>query len=66
MPLVLRNVSVLVRLLTEAAMFHKSSQGKYWIFGGEDDLEQKRYQANQKSRKKILESGKVRWDVTYK
>nr|ACQ58676.1 Cyclin-H [Anoplopoma fimbria] len=39
-------------------MFHNSSQGKYWIFLNEDDVEQKRYKANQKSRNKILESGK--------
>ncbi|KAM6944609.1 cyclin-H isoform 1-T1 [Lycodopsis pacificus] len=39
-------------------MFHKSSQGKYWIFASEDDVEQKRYKANQNFRNKMLEGGK--------
>ncbi|XP_042343512.1 cyclin-H [Plectropomus leopardus] len=39
-------------------MFHNSSQGKYWIFKSEDEVEQKRYKANHKFRNKILESGK--------
>ncbi|XP_031164645.1 cyclin-H [Sander lucioperca] len=39
-------------------MFHNSSQGKYWIFKSDNEVEQKRYKANQKFRNKILESGK--------
>ncbi|XP_029295155.1 cyclin-H isoform X2 [Cottoperca gobio] len=39
-------------------MFHNSSQGKFWIFKSEDEVEQKRYKANQKVRNKIIESGK--------
>ncbi|KAL7392109.1 hypothetical protein ABVT39_019571 [Epinephelus coioides] len=39
-------------------MFHNSSQGKYWTFKSEDEVEQLRYKANQKFRNKILESGK--------
>ncbi|KAM9823234.1 cyclin-H [Syngnathus typhle] len=39
-------------------MFHNSSQRKYWTFNNEDELEQLRYEANQKFRKKIKESGK--------
>lgn len=39
-------------------MFHNSSQMKYWIFKREDEVEQMRYNANQKFRKKIIESGK--------
>ncbi|XP_018524821.1 cyclin-H isoform X1 [Lates calcarifer] len=40
------------------AMFHNSSQRKYWIFKKEDELEHMRCKANQKFRNKILESGK--------
>ncbi|KAL3063083.1 hypothetical protein OYC64_002798 [Pagothenia borchgrevinki] len=39
-------------------MFHNSSQGKYWIWKNEDEIEQKRCKANLKFRNKILESGK--------
>ncbi|KAA8592922.1 cyclin-H [Etheostoma spectabile] len=39
-------------------MFHNSSQGKFWIFKSDNDVEQKRYKANQKFRNKMLESGK--------
>nr|XP_046242941.1 cyclin-H [Scatophagus argus]XP_046242942.1 cyclin-H [Scatophagus argus] len=39
-------------------MFHNSSHRKYWIFKSEDEIEHMRYKANQKFRKKTLESGK--------
>uniref|UniRef100_A0A1A8NMT6 Cyclin-H n=3 Tax=Nothobranchius TaxID=28779 RepID=A0A1A8NMT6_9TELE len=39
-------------------MFHNSSQRKFWIFKGEDELEQKRCNANGKFRKKAIETGK--------
>ncbi|XP_053182035.1 cyclin-H [Scomber japonicus] len=39
-------------------MFHNSSQRKHWTFNGEEELEQNRYEANQKFRKKAAESGK--------
>ncbi|KAI1900421.1 hypothetical protein AGOR_G00049770 [Albula goreensis] len=39
-------------------MYHNSSQRKYWTFENEESLERLRYQANQKSRAKILSSGK--------
>ncbi|KAM9360304.1 cyclin-H isoform 1-T1 [Symphorus nematophorus] len=39
-------------------MFHNSSHKKYWVFRSEDEVEQRRYKANQKFRNKILESGK--------
>ncbi|TNN53020.1 Cyclin-H [Liparis tanakae] len=47
-----------VESLNKAAMFHKSSQGKHWIFLSEDDVEKKRLTANQKFRSDALESGK--------
>ncbi|KAM8761138.1 cyclin-H [Acanthopagrus schlegelii] len=39
-------------------MFHNSSHRKYWIFKSEEELDHMRHKANQKFRKKILESGK--------
>lgn len=39
-------------------MFHNSSQKKHWTFNNEDELEKMRYNANQKFRKKTVESGK--------
>ncbi|XP_069034212.1 cyclin-H [Embiotoca jacksoni] len=39
-------------------MFHNSSQRKYWTFPSEDEVEQRRFKANQKFRNKALESGK--------
>uniref|UniRef100_A0A087XAI9 Cyclin-H n=1 Tax=Poecilia formosa TaxID=48698 RepID=A0A087XAI9_POEFO len=39
-------------------MFHNSSQKKFWTFKNEDELEQMRYMANEKFRRKALESGK--------
>uniref|UniRef100_A0A672FGQ3 Cyclin-H n=1 Tax=Salarias fasciatus TaxID=181472 RepID=A0A672FGQ3_SALFA len=39
-------------------MFHNSSQRRYWTFNREDELEKKRYNANQKFRMKAKESGK--------
>ncbi|KAM7416474.1 hypothetical protein PAMA_018505 [Pampus argenteus] len=39
-------------------MFHNSSQRKHWTFNSEDELEQIRYKANQKFRKKTVESRK--------
>ncbi|CAK6950098.1 cyclin-H [Scomber scombrus] len=39
-------------------MFHNSSQRKHWTFNSEDELEQCRCDANQKFRKKTVESGK--------
>lgn len=39
-------------------MFHNSSQRKYWTFDREDEVEKKRYDANQKFRVKAKESGK--------
>ncbi|XP_067464161.1 cyclin-H isoform X1 [Thunnus thynnus] len=39
-------------------MFHNSSQKKHWTFNSEEELEQMRYNANQKFRKKTVESGK--------
>lgn len=44
---------------SEAAMYHNSSQRKYWIFKSEAELEQKRCSANEAFRKKVIESGKV-------
>lgn len=51
--------SVVPVFFPDAAMFHNSSQRKYWTFKSEDEVEQMRYKANQKFRNKILESGKV-------
>ncbi|XP_077417500.1 cyclin-H [Vanacampus margaritifer] len=39
-------------------MFHDSSQIKYWTFNSEEELEQLRFEANQKFKKKIRENGK--------
>lgn len=40
-------------------MFHNSSHKRFWIFKSEDEVEHMRFQANQKFRNKIMESGKV-------
>ncbi|XP_037536589.1 cyclin-H [Nematolebias whitei] len=42
----------------KVAMFHNSSQRKYWTFKSEDELEQMRVGANEKFRKTVLETGK--------
>ncbi|XP_038125729.1 cyclin-H [Cyprinodon tularosa] len=39
-------------------MFHNSSQKKFWTFKNEDELEKMRCMANEKFRRKALESGK--------
>nr|XP_057926808.1 cyclin-H [Doryrhamphus excisus] len=39
-------------------MFHDSSQRKYWTFNSEEEVELLRCEANQKFRKKALDSGK--------
>lgn len=51
--------SICVLSLQQIAMFHNSSQRKYWTFKSEDDLEQMRVSANEKFRKTVLETGKV-------
>ncbi|NXY91413.1 CCNH protein, partial [Alcedo cyanopectus] len=40
-------------------MYHSSTQKRYWTFGGEEELEQRRAEANRKFRSKAMGSGKV-------
>uniref|UniRef100_A0A8C5NHR7 Cyclin-H n=1 Tax=Gouania willdenowi TaxID=441366 RepID=A0A8C5NHR7_GOUWI len=44
-------------------MFHNSSQRSHWIFDSEDELEQKRCDANRKFREEARGSGKVKGSV---
>lgn len=43
----------------ESAMFHNSSQKKFWTFDKEETLDKLRSEANQKFCTKALSSGKV-------
>lgn len=51
---------ILFLLLATAAMYHNSSQKKYWTFSKEVNLENLRLEANQKFRAKALSLRKVR------
>ncbi|MEQ2247288.1 hypothetical protein ILYODFUR_007853 [Ilyodon furcidens] len=46
------------RTYEQTTMFHNSSQKKFWTFKNEDELEQMRRIANEKFRKKALDSAK--------